>query len=290
MLSACTLCLVGCTTVAVWGPRPPRRAEREELFPGVVYEREATDRPVRLMIHAIEIDLAKPGIEFLVTPGDRTRGMEARAMTTSEFLSRHHLQIAVNGSYFSPFRARLPWDYYPHTGDPVDIHGLAISNGDVASPDNTRHPKLCFVGSRAQIVESTLPTGTTQALAAGPLLLRAGRVLPKAGGKRHPRTAVGISGDGQRLWLVVVDGRQGRYSKGVTMRELAEIMLRQGAVSALNLDGGGSTTLVVARSNGTPRVLNSPIHTGICGRQRPVANHLGIRVSHSPAVLGAKRN
>jgi hypothetical protein len=47
-----------------------------------------------------------------------------------------------------------------------------------------------------------------------------------------------------------------------------------GAYKALNLDGGGSTTLVVADSGGT-RSLNSPIHTRIPMRQRPVANHLG---------------
>jgi len=59
----------------------------------------------------------------------------------------------------------------------------------------------------------------------------------------HPRTAAGQTGDGA-LMLLVVDGRQPE-SRGVNLQELAEIMRDLGAVQALNLDGGGSTALVV---------------------------------------------
>lgn len=61
---------------------------------------------------------------------------------------------------------------------------------------------------------------------------------------RHPRTAVGIARNGDRLLLVTVDGRQKPYSDGMTLRELADLMLALGARDAINLDGGGSTTLV----------------------------------------------
>jgi hypothetical protein len=70
---------------------------------------------------------------------------------------------------------------------------------------------------------------------------------------RHPRSAVGWSGDGQRLYWVVVDGRQVPYSAGMTLDELAVLFLRIGASHAINLDGGGSSALVVQG-----RVVNRP--------------------------------
>ena len=80
----------------------------------------------------------------------------------------------------------------------------------------------------------------------------------------------------KRFNLVVVDGRQPFYSEGITLQELADLMRALGAEYAMNLDGGGSSTMVVQGQDGRPRVLNSPIDNYIPGRERPVANHLGI--------------
>ena len=91
-----------------------------------------------------------------------------------------------------------------------------------------------------------------------------------------PRTAIGLDGSGERLIIIVVDGRQPLYSSGATLKELADYMVLYGAETALNLDGGGSSTLVFEGLFGTARVVNSPIHTRIPGRERPVGNHLGI--------------
>ena len=63
-------------------------------------------------------------------------------------------------------------------------------------------------------------------------------------GARHPRTAAGWTKDG-RLLLLVVDGRS-KASRGATLAETAQLLLDHGAEEALNLDGGGSTTLWVA--------------------------------------------
>jgi hypothetical protein len=63
-----------------------------------------------------------------------------------------------------------------------------------------------------------------------------------SGSQRHPRTGVGITANGQVL-MVTVDGRQGRYSVGVTLAEMGRLMLSLGAKSAFNLDGGGSTVM-----------------------------------------------
>src|SRR5215208_4942496 len=83
-----------------------------------------------------------------------------------------------------------------------------------------------------------------------PTLVRDGRVLSgNVDGtipfhRRNPRTAVGATGDG-RLLLVTVDGRQPGHSVGMSLRELAELFVGLGARAAINLDGGGSTTMVV---------------------------------------------
>ncbi|TNE51566.1 MAG: phosphodiester glycosidase family protein [Deltaproteobacteria bacterium] len=100
----------------------------------------------------------------------------------------------------------------------------------------------------------------------------------RGSGARHPRTAVALDASGRFLFLVLVDGRQPSYSEGVTLFRLGQILRDQySVVTALNLDGGGSTTLVQEGPNGEARVLNCPIHGRIPpGRERPVANHLGI--------------
>jgi exopolysaccharide biosynthesis protein len=96
----------------------------------------------------------------------------------------------------------------------------------------------------------------------------------------HPRTALGINHNGRWLYLVVVDGRQPFYSMGATYHELADLLLDLGAHYAMALDGGGSSTMVMQGENGEPIILNSPIDNYIPGRERPVANHLGIYLEH----------
>jgi exopolysaccharide biosynthesis protein len=91
-----------------------------------------------------------------------------------------------------------------------------------------------------------------------------------------PRTAIGTNRNGRWLYIVVVDGRQPFYSEGATFVELAELMIDFGAYHAMAMDGGGSSTMVIEDKNGNPVVLNSPIDQYIPGRERPVANHLGI--------------
>jgi len=119
-----------------------------------------------------------------------------------------------------------------------------------------------------------------QAVGGGPRLVRDGlisvehmqeRFADRFASRRHPRTGVGIR-DGS-LVLVTVDGRQPRYSDGMTLYELGELFLELGCIDAMNLDGGGSTTMVVH-----DRVVNSPAS----GLPRAVANGLGL-FSSAPA-------
>ncbi len=75
-----------------------------------------------------------------------------------------------------------------------------------------------------------------------------------------------------------MDGRQPGYSEGCTLYELAEMLIKYGGVhNAINLDGGGSSAMVIEK-DGKPDVVNSPIEGGIAGRERLVANHLGVSV------------
>ncbi len=98
-------------------------------------------------------------------------------------------------------------------------------------------------------------------LGGGPILLRGG--MPAAADdpglyaedfrrNRHPRTAIGVRKDGG-LVIVAVDGRQPGLSDGMTIDEIASLMAELGCVEALNLDGGGSTTMVIKN-----KVVNSP--------------------------------
>jgi large repetitive protein len=122
-----------------------------------------------------------------------------------------------------------------------------------------------------------LEDGTDVAEAVGgfPALLRNGEdvlatqaVREEFGMRRHPRTAIGWTADRGRLFLVVVDGRQPPYSDGMTLPELTWLFRRLGAAYALNLDGGGSTTLVVRGD-----VVNRPSDGGA---ERAVGNALAL--------------
>ncbi len=73
----------------------------------------------------------------------------------------------------------------------------------------------------------------------------------------HPRTAVGVSKDGRYLIWLTVDGRQEGYSMGATLGEVADWLRRFGAQDGLNLDGGGSTAMVMSGAGGAVG-LNPP--------------------------------
>jgi len=90
----------------------------------------------------------------------------------------------------------------------------------------------------------------------------------------NPRTAVGLTRGGHRLLLAVIDGRQPGYSVGMTLRQTADLLRALGAHTALNLDGGGSSALVLRDpGTGVVRVVNKPPDpTG----ERAVGNALAV--------------
>jgi hypothetical protein len=263
-------------------PQPPPL--QQTLFIGVEYLREVRQVPAPQVFHIIRIDTQAEGLKFLVTPGtpsDATPPREVQAMTTSQFLKANDLQIAINGDFFHPFFSRTVFDYYPREGDWVNILGIAASNGLVYSDGDAQRFGAIFF-SKANEVSFDQPIGEVyNAISGDRFCLRDGEVAwgeftDEYHRERQPRTVIGLSQDRRTLLLIVADGRQPNFSEGATLAEMAEVALAHGAWSALNMDGGGSTTLVVEDAAGNPTMLNVPIDNYIPGRERAVGNHLGI--------------
>lgn len=267
--------------------RPQPANTRVELFDGLTYRREVRQQPRPLIVHVVQIDLDTPGLSFLVTPSDPVGGHEVRALTTSQFLAKYDLQLAINGDFFWPWWYRTLFDYYPHVGDPTDVNGLAASQGDVYSEETANDPRpTLFLAqdNRAGIDQSIGPV--YNAISGQPAIVENGRSSDQIKPDEYyaspqPRTAIGLNREQRTLLLFVIDGRQSGYSEGVTLPELAQIAIEYGADRAFNLDGGGSSTLVIEDAAGQPQILNSPIHASVPGMERPVGNHLGVWMKHS---------
>ncbi len=136
-----------------------------------------------------------------------------------------------------------------------------------------------FVGQKLVVEAHLRPSGAVPpgrvvaSVSGGSWLVRQGAPVvsdgaPGAPTVPHPRTAAGVDATGTRVLLVVADGRRPE-SRGLTAEELAGWMVRLGAYDALNLDGGGSATLVAALGGPEPQVVNRP--SGILERPVPVA-------------------
>jgi exopolysaccharide biosynthesis protein len=198
----------------------------------------------------------------------------------SEFARESHVQLAINGDYFAPSHSKSPWDYYPKTGDPVTVHGFTSSKGIVYTEGERKWDAPTLYLSKENKPSLERPEGNIYNAISGNLfLVRDGRASPYPRPESNlpePRTSVGFDREGSKLILILADGRQPSFSEGLDVDELAELFVAHGAWAAINLDGGGSTTLVAETKPGTWEVLNAPVHTRIPGRERPVANHLGV--------------
>ena len=93
----------------------------------------------------------------------------------------------------------------------------------------------------------------------------------------------GVSRDGRYVYLLVIDGRQGGWSKGASTTDLGRWLKQLGAWDGINLDGGGTATMVVADRAGDALVVNRPIHNGRPGNQRVAGSHLGVKARPLPA-------
>ena len=123
------------------------------------------------------------------------------------------------------------------------------------------------------------------AISGRPMLIRGGEPQPldlrdSLVLSRHPRTAIGFNES--EIFLVTVDGRRQGQADGMSLFELQELMLRLGATEALNLDGGGSTTMIIRPPGASdPQVVNYPSD----GRERAVTNGLVVLSTAPPGQL-----
>jgi hypothetical protein len=154
---------------------------------------------------------------------------------------------------------------------PIPANGLVVS---LARARARELPDAFRVGAPIKVMPELVPLlpdaeakwkRAQYVVGGGPLLVFAGRRVEEPEAEsisrvfflaRHPRTGVGLRADGTLLF-VTVDGRQPEKSAGMSLAELTDLFLELGAVYALNLDGGGSTTMVIRG-----RTVNSPSDPG----------------------------
>ncbi|MEM8857243.1 MAG: phosphodiester glycosidase family protein [Chloroflexota bacterium] len=257
--------------------RPSRTAVViDNIYPGS-YQRGIQNSPYRAVYHLIEIDLTTPTVSLIGT--DPVSGFEYGAQTVEEFALANDTEIAINGNFFYPFHSHNPFDFFPHRGDMVELSGLAINNGQLHSDPRPDWPTLCVSGDqRVEIGEfGRCPTGTQVAIAGNIQTVKDGKLGDLPDENLYTRNAVGVNEFGDRLWILMVDGKQPFYSEGASYFLCAQLLKAAGATDVLHLDGGGSTTLVI-KQDGNQQVFNAPYHTRVVMRQRPVANHLGIQI------------
>ncbi|WP_395245612.1 phosphodiester glycosidase family protein [Agromyces sp. MMS24-K17] len=179
--------------------------------------------------------------------------------TTSAIAAANDAVFAINGDYYG-FRDT----------------GIVIRNGVVYRDDGAREGLAFYADGTVEVYDETTTTadelvadGVWNTLSFGPAIVEGGQVVDGIDQVEvdtnfgnhsiqgdQPRTAVGVV-DANHLVFVVVDGRSPGYSAGVTLPELAQIMIDHGAVTAYNLDGGGSSTMVFDGS-----LVNDPLGRG----------------------------
>ena len=266
------VCSVLFTSLGFAADQPPSAGvsgpEWTPVFQGVELKRLVREGTEPLSAHALRIDLRHPGIRFFVTPQNGERAKETDGMKTTTFLKKYGCQVAVNASPYAPVGET--------EGEPCDVLGLSVSDGDAYSAAHGAWGALLITKeNKARIATPPFDTSDVYNAVGGfHLLLENGENVGTEG-EKHPRTAVGVSEDGRYLYLLVIDGRQPGHSLGASTLETANLLKSLGAHDALNLDGGGSTTLVLDGGKGEPNVVTRPIHL-LPGIERVSANHLGV--------------
>jgi exopolysaccharide biosynthesis protein len=230
-------------------------------------------------ISILAVDLNNPKIT--VTIATANNGLER----TTSVVERNHAIAGINGGFFN-FTPKGPV-------------GLVMTAGKMISAPLSDKPPRAAIGitsthhavfDRVELKEYKLIginttdwAEVTEALGGVSMLVHSMQpyvtVIDEAGGAsfsttRHPRTAVGVTKD-NKLLFVTVDGRQPELSNGISLDNLANLMIQLGAVDAMNLDGGGSTTLVIFDT-----IVNFPSDKdsdGNPGKERAVANSIVVK-------------
>lgn len=258
-------------------------------FIGITYAERRDTEPRPLRMHVAQIDLRAPGIRFTVSPpgGDR----EVVRQSTLEFARQHRAQLAINGHFFLPFPSedRTAWVIGLGASEgrvfsafeiPAQNYALVpyapalnIDRNNQASIVHYDPAHQDGLHVREDVELWNVIAGSSQIVTNGVVTIPAYRDDNHFDGELDPggpgnysnakawsdvltsRTAVGLSRDRRTLTLFTVDARGG--SEGMRLSEMAAILRRDFDVfDALNLDGGGSTTMVMEGAEGAPAIVN----------------------------------
>lgn len=227
--------------------------------------------------YVMQINLDAPGISFTTSPGapgdtpNAGTGNEVVTQTTSQFMSSSGVQVAMNAGYFS-----CPCVTNASNAEYLD--GLAVSNGKLVSSDQSGYVDLLMTASN----QVSLATGGSASLSgvynavsgSGYAVkngVNTGTQINSSSTSEDPRAMIGLSQNGQYLYLVTVDSGASDGA-GVNGTQLGALALDLGLYNAINMDGGGSTSMVVQGANGQPNVLENPY----TGAERYDGNSIGV--------------
>ncbi len=263
------------------------------LRDGVTLRAYALEKPRKMKAYVVRIDLTTPGISFTASErasnwGDimpdypeKPMRIDTKREATADFMMRRrgagkNVEIAVNTSGWGPW-------VRPFTHEFASLRNWVVADGVEVSHGKDPSKGVYFFirnDGSARICRGISPAETNDvvfsAYGMGLIMTNGVSAIPGDQPKytnKEPRTAIGLTPDGKTLVLLSVDGRQPGYSLGASYADLAEIMRREGVADAINMDGGGSSSLVVFdHKNDKPLMLNH--HKD--GVVRKVATSLGI--------------
>ncbi|MCU1283574.1 MAG: hypothetical protein JWM53_7120 [bacterium] len=244
-------------------------------YPGVTHT-VYTDASVPLVVHVVAVDISSQEIHLSSTlTGDRGQTLSDWADCKRGTQGCSPVDVAINGDLFAPsgyvpaglaIGGAKPWpdaasdnatEGWFAFGRPADVNTVQLSAPPTVEMPMTTIAVEGAVGGRALLVQQGMAMSSYDA------------TDPTAPFRTAPRSAVGVDANAHTMFLVTVDGDQAT-SLGTTAEELAGFLSGIGVSDALELDGGGSSTLYVRKEGG---VVNAPSD----GVQRPLANHLGVK-------------
>ena len=264
----------------------PSNLEWKKLYDGIEHAHFTIQEPL-LNVNVLRIDATNPNLTFHTTPRSENwvaNQNETDRRTLPDSVVEENMIVAVNANFYRPFNAETRV-----SRGPADNQGLVVSNGVLVSPTINTYPS--FIQNKDGSVEIRIVLQGESldkiktAVSGRNYVLKDGECVSKEQAEafaylknRHPRTVVGISKDKKFVYLVTIDGRQPEFSVGTSMLESAEILRQLGAYDAVNLDGGGSTTMAYRDESGKPIVLNRPVGLGPANTLRHNANALGVKI------------
>jgi hypothetical protein len=290
-------------------------AERvEHPWTGVTHITRTLASPRTVVMHVVQIDLTAAGLRFKLTSPSGSR--ETMRQTTLAFLEAERAQVAVNGHFFLPFPStdteanlvgfaasegqvysafEAPVQSYAIVKDAPAINfdrqnraTLVHRQADDAGGTHVAEPVSLWtaVAGSAQIVTGgarSIPTYTDEQLPLA-LLIPGGPGATRFSnanswyGLLNARTAIGLSADRRRLVVLTVD-RAGE-SLGLSVGEVADFLIHDyDMYDALNLDGGGSTSMA----------MEDPVTHARAIVNRSSDNPAGRAVGSNLAVFAAAR-